>query len=319
MARVTLDLDLPPGAEFCGYERHEDGHGIEVKWPLPERCRCARCGLEDAARIEYKNTMQVIRDLPLWEQPSFLVYQPPFHRCSHCNYRQDLIPPFKRKDVKYTYRFEEYVLRMLIGSNEEEVARRLGISAETVIRIVEHQLQQDKQIDPTRVVKHIGLDELSLKKRHRLYATLMTDLTNPDRPEILAVARGKDRAAAEKCLDRLTPAQREQVETHRVDMGAAYPAACAARLKKSRAVTDRFHVAKKFNETVDDLRKKNHAGVQGKTHEGGTEGVSLVDVGVSPPPGRLDHSGTAPARQTLSCSPEVEGTLSHSGALSGDL
>jgi transposase len=319
MARVTLELDLPPGTEFCGYERHEDGHGIEVKWPLPERCRCARCGLEEAARIEYKNTMQVIRDLPLWEQPSFLVYQPPFHRCSHCNYRQDLIPSFKRKDVKYTYRFEEYVLRMLIGSNEEEVARRLGISAETVIRIVENQLQQDKQIDPTRVVKHIGLDELSLKKRHRLYATLMTDLTNPDRPEILAVARGKDRAAAEKCLERLTSAQREQVETHRVDMGAAYPAACAARLQNSRAVTDRFHVAKKFNETVDDLRKKNHAGVQGETHKSGAEGVSLVDVGVSPPPGRLDHTGTAPAGQTVPCSPQVEGTLSHPRALSGDL
>ena len=36
----------------------------------------------------------------------------------------------------------------------------------------------------------------------------------------------------------------------------AYPAACATRLKNSRAVTDRFHVAKKFNETVDALRKK---------------------------------------------------------------
>jgi hypothetical protein len=31
----------------------------------------------------------------------------------------------------YTYRFEKYVLRMLIGSNEEEAAGRLGISAET--------------------------------------------------------------------------------------------------------------------------------------------------------------------------------------------
>jgi DNA-binding XRE family transcriptional regulator len=37
--------------------------------------------------------------------------------------------------VKYTYRFEEYVLQLLIGSNEEEVAQRVGISAETVVRI----------------------------------------------------------------------------------------------------------------------------------------------------------------------------------------
>ena len=44
-------------------------------------------------------------------------------------------------------------------------------------------------------------------------------------------------------------------ESTRVDMGSAYPAACATRLKNSRTVTDRFHVAKKFNEGVDTLRK----------------------------------------------------------------
>ena len=172
-----------------------------------------------------------------------------------CNYRQHIIPPFKRKDVSYTYRFEQFVLRSLIGSTAEEVARRLGISAETVDRIVENQLTEDRQIDPQRVITDIGLDELSLKKRHRLYVTLMTDLSDPTRPQILAVERGRDTTATLKCLDRLTQEQRQQVRTHRVDMGPAYPAACALRLPHSRAVTDRFHVAKKFNEVVDSLRK----------------------------------------------------------------
>jgi hypothetical protein len=69
------------------------------------------------------------------------------------------------------------------------------------------------------------------------------------------VERGKDTAAAQKCLDRLSEEQRRQVRTHRVDMGSAYPAACADRLKNSRAVTDRFPGAKKFNEAVDARRK----------------------------------------------------------------
>ena len=158
--------------------------------------------------------------------------------------------------VSYTYRFEQFVLRSLIGSTAEEVARRLGISAETVDRIVENQLTEDRQIDPQRVLTDIGLDELSLKKRHRLDVTLMTDLSDSARPQILAVERGRDTAAALKCLERLTHEQRQQVRTHRVDMGSAYPAACALRLPHSRAVTDRFHVAKKFNEVVDTLRKK---------------------------------------------------------------
>jgi transposase len=256
VASVTLEVDLPPGVEITAYERHQEGHGFEVRWPLPERARCERCEHEERAHIEFKTTPQAIRDLDVWGQPSFWIYQAPFHRCARCHYRQHLIPPFKRKDVSYTYRFEQFVLRSLIGSTAEDVARRLGISAETVERIVEYQLNEERRIDPTRVITDIGLDELSLKKRHRLDVTLMTDLSDPQRPQILAVARGKDSAAAEKCLDLLSEEQCPQVRTHRVDMGSIYPSVCAARLKNSRAVTDRFHGAKKFNEVVDTLRKK---------------------------------------------------------------
>jgi transposase len=255
MAQITIDVDLPPGVEVSGYQRSQDGHGLEVKWPLPTRCRCENCGYDDVAHLEFKTTPQAIRDLNLWEQPCFWIYQAPFHRCARCNYRQHLIPPFKRKDVSYTYRFEQFVLRSLIGSTAEDVARRLGIAAETVERIVENQLVEERPIDPDRVITDLGLDELSLKKRHKLYVTLMTDLSDPTRPRILAVERGRDTDAALKCLDRLTESQRHQVRTHRVDMGAAYPAACALRLSGSRAVTDRFHVAKKFNEVVDKVRK----------------------------------------------------------------
>lgn len=257
VAGVTIEVDLPPGVEITGYERHQDGHGSEVRWPLPERCRCQRCGHEDRAHIEFKMTPQAVRDLDVRGQPSFWIYPAPFHRCARCDHRQHIIPPFKRKDTAYTHRFEQFVLRSLIGSTAEDVARRLGISAETVGRIVEYQLAEDRRIDPERVIADIGLDELSLKKRHRLYVTLRTDLSDPARPRILAVARGKDTAAALKCLDLLGEERRQRVRTHRVDMGSAYPAACAARLKNSRAVTDRFHVAKKFNEGVDALRKNS--------------------------------------------------------------
>ena len=268
MVRVNVELDLPPGVELLGYERSGDGHGFEVKFPLPDSCRCEKCGHEEPSAYEYKNTVYVVRDLDLWGQPSFLVFQPCFHRCSRCGHRQEHLAPFKRKKVMYTYRFEEYVLRMLIGSNEEEVAARLGISAETVELIVENQLKDDKQIDPGRVIKHVGMDEISLKKRHRLYVTVMTDLTDPKSPKVLAVARGRDTAAALQCLGKLTPEQRAAVETHRVDMGKVYGPVCGAQLRNSRLVVDRFHVAKQFNEVVDDLRKKNHAEVQGPIVEG---------------------------------------------------
>ena len=81
MARVTIDVDLPPGVKITSYDRFQDGHGFEVSWPLPERCRCEKCGHEERAQIEFKATPQAIRDLPVWDQPSFWIYQAPFHRC----------------------------------------------------------------------------------------------------------------------------------------------------------------------------------------------------------------------------------------------
>ena len=258
MARVTIDIDLPSGVTVTGYQRHGAGHGFEVSWPLPQRCRCDLCGREEPADIEFRDRVQVVRDLDLFGQPSFWVYQPAHHRCGWCNHRGWLIPPFKRKDTSYTFRFEQHVLRLLIGSNEEEVARRLGISAETVALIVRNQLAdaKAKQVDPRRVITDTGIDELSLKKRHRLYATILTDLTDPDRPEVLAVAAGRDEAAARQCLEKLAETQREAVRTYRADMSAAYHKACGDLLPKAKAVVDRFHVAKKFNEAIDSQRKK---------------------------------------------------------------
>ena len=297
MATVTIEIDLPPGITITGYERYGDGHGFEVSWPLPARCRCDCCRREDEAALEFTGRAQVIRDLDICGQPSFWVYQAVFHRCPWCNHRQWLIPPFKRKDTTYTYRFEQLVLRLLIGSNEEEVARRLGISAETVGLIVRNQLAdaKAKEVDPGRVITDVGIDELSLKKRHKLYATILTDLTDPQRPQVLAVAEGRDEAAARECLGKLAQPQRERVQAYRADMAQAFHTACRELLPNAKPVVDRFHVAKKFNAAIDGQRKKNHAGVQGQAVQGGAEGVPLADVGVPAGPAGAVRAGEAEA------------------------
>jgi transposase len=321
MSAITIEVDLPPGVTITAYQRHADGHGFEVSWPLPERCRCDRCGREDKASIEFRERVQVIRDLDVWGQPSFWVYQPPLRRCPWCNHRQFLIPPFKRKDASYTYRFEQHVLRLLIGSNEEEVARRLGISAEMVGLIVRNQLADAhaKQVDPQRRITDVGIDELSLKKRHKLYATILTDLTNSEQPEVLAVADGRDEAAARKCLEKLAPAQRQQVQTYRADMAQAFHNACRELLPHAQPVVDRFHVAKLFNEAIDGQRKKNYSGVQGEIIQGAAEGVSLAHVGVPPGPAGVVPGGQAEAGSLVWEAPPAADAVRVPAALPEDL
>jgi transposase len=255
---VEISIDVPAGITIGEYERIDDGHAFHVSWEFPALCVCETCKREKPLNLTDKDKFRVVRDLDIWGQPSFFVYQEKMHRCPHCGHRQAMIPPFKRRDVKYTFRFEEHVLASMIKSTPEDVAKQLGISAETVERIVKNRIEdaKAKKVDPQRVIKNIGLDEISLRKGHKTYATILTDLTDPSRPEVLAVAKGRDEEAAKQCLEVLSPEQRAAVATHSTDMGPAYLSACRTLLRNSQSVIDRFHVAKKLGEVADDLRKK---------------------------------------------------------------
>ena len=254
---VTVELELPDGVEFCEYTRVDKGHGFHVAYEAPACCRCAKCGQEEPSNLIRKTSFYTCRDVDLWGQPCFFVYQPLMHQCTRCGRRQHLTPPFRRPDVTYTFRFEHEVLRCLRGSTAEQVARDLAIDAETVERIVEQQIAdaKAKQVDPDRVITDVGIDEISLKKRHKLYATLLWDLSDSKRPVLLAAATGHDENAVRSCLEKLSVEQRAAVKTLRSDMGAAMLSAQKL-LPNAQSVIDRFHVAQHLGKVADGLRKK---------------------------------------------------------------
>ena len=65
---------------------------------------------------------------------------------SRSNSREHIFPPFEGKDISYAYRFEQVVLRSLIGSTAEKIARRFGNLGRAVDRIVENRWAEDRQI-----------------------------------------------------------------------------------------------------------------------------------------------------------------------------
>lgn len=256
---VEIEVDVPAGVSLRGYERCQGAHVFEVDFELPSACTCSKCGREAEAQVRLKNDVLAIRDLDLLGKPSFWVYQPPMHQCPHCHQRTQLPTPFKRPHVTYTYRFEEWVLEHLVGSSMEDVARRLGISAEMVEQILQTRLASQPIIPAQLTLSSLGFDELSLKKRHQLYVTVMSDLSDAKHPRVLAVVKGREKAAAEQCLALLTPEQRASVRSHRTDMSGVYAQVCEEQLPHSQLVVDRFHVAKHLGQIVDNVRKKHAA------------------------------------------------------------
>ena len=97
------------------------------------------------------------------------------------------------------------MLWMTIGLSEQDVARRLGISAEMVRQIMNHRMKDERRIDSDRGLTDVGMDEISLKKRHQLYATVLTDLKNLEQPRTLTVAWGRDQTAGHPAVEGSLP------------------------------------------------------------------------------------------------------------------
>ncbi|MEA1950471.1 MAG: transposase [Planctomycetota bacterium] len=99
----------------------------------------------------------------------------------------------------------------------------------------------------------MGLDEIRLKKRQKLYVTLTTDLTDPESPKVLAVVRGKDTAVAKKCLAKLTPRQRAAVQT-RVITKRCYGVKSSNTLF-SRLILDLNRASEAAGRSIGELRQ----------------------------------------------------------------
>ncbi len=86
----------------------------------------------------------------------------------------------------------------------------------------------------------------------------MSDLSDPAHPRGVGRGEGRDRAATDACLAKLSLKQRAAVRSHRTDMSAVYPQVCAEWLPESQLVVDRFHVAKHLAAIVVIAREKKH-------------------------------------------------------------
>jgi len=108
---------------------------------------------------------------------------------------------------------------------------------------------------PLQAVEELSVDETSVKKGHNY----MTILADRDRKKVVGVAQGKDyEAFAHALIDtEVRGAYREEVNTVIMDMSASYIKGATTDLPQASIVFDRFHIAQKINEAVDEIRRQD--------------------------------------------------------------
>lgn len=162
--------------------------------------------------------------------------------------------PWSKPGSSFTLLFELDVLELMNGGmSGSAVGRRLGIGSKRVFGIVRRYVSYALATQSLADVKKLSADETSSKKGHN-YLTILADRVAK---KVVGVAVGKDKEAfAHALLDmEVRGADRKKVKAVTMDMSRSYISAVDEFLPDADIVFDRFHIRKKLNEAVDEIRR----------------------------------------------------------------
>ena len=141
-------------------------------------------------------------------------------------------------------------------NNSKAVAIAEGLSQSTVKEIFNFYAAM-KNTSVTSILSHsirvLGIDELSIKKRHKQFVLVLSDI---DRKCILAVLADREKKTLENWIEALSSQEKRSIRFVSIDMWAPYYQAALKKLPHAKVVVDRFHVMKQLNTRLTQLRTK---------------------------------------------------------------
>jgi transposase len=126
-------------SEFIGEEKFH----LEVVSTL-SIASCPDCG-HVSNQLHDESEAQFIRDLSIAERQSYLVYRVRRFKCENCRKTFVERVEWKRSNVSYTERYEQYVYQRVRRESVSQVAQDEGLSEEAVQAIFEHRAKKRRR------------------------------------------------------------------------------------------------------------------------------------------------------------------------------
>lgn len=216
---------------------------------------CPRCGAICDTVHEEKE--RCVRHLDIWGKITFLHFLSRRFECDQCGkpFTEEL--PFVEAHRRQTIVFEQYIYECCLSGNHKRVAIKERLSQSTVRDIFNGWAKSKVTRSGNILTRVLGIDEISLKKRHKQYALVISDI---GRKCILAVLPIREKEALEEWIDGLTEQQRKAIRFVSIDMWSPYRQAVRKKLSHAQIVVDRFHVMKQLNERLTQIRRRIQSG-----------------------------------------------------------
>ena len=215
-----------------------------------EAAVCPRCR-QISTRV-HDEKERCVRDLEVWGQCTFVHFSRRRFECERCGQAFTERLPSLDPQRRHTRRFEQAIYRQCLDSSCKAVAQTNWLHQLTVKEIFKRWAKKIERLRGPRRIRVLGIDEIAIKKRHKQYALVLSDLQERC---VIAVLPERTQAYLEQWLMQLSLDQRQAIRVVSMDMWQPYRQVVQAKLPQAKIVADRFHVMKQLNERLNQMRR----------------------------------------------------------------
>lgn len=169
---------------------------------------------------------------------------------------------FVEKGTSFSKLFKHHIYEINKIMPIKYTAEYFGVSQDTIRRIDKQMIKiymNMRDLNPSV----IGLDEMSIGAGHRNYIHILSD---PEEKEVIAIGNGRKGSDVNLTLEKHKE-KLKNVKYAVIDMWDAFENSIKKYIPDVKIIFDKFHIVKKLQEAIDEIRKFIFSNAQGKSKE----------------------------------------------------
>ena len=256
--RKTFEIPLDiPDVTIQTVETDRHGDFVLTVKSTVEGTSCHTCG-KKITKVYGEDREITLRHLPMLGRKTYIRLRPVRYQCPYCDGHPTTTQQLSWYTTKsaYTKVYEAHILLKLVNSTVQDVCMKEDMGYEAVMGILDRHIQGEVDWKQFTRLDVLGLDEISLKKGHRHFVTIVTGRL-ADETVILGVLADRKKSTVKAFLSSMPRKLRKTIKAVCSDMYDGFiHAAQEVFGKRVKIVIDRFHVAKLYRKGLDTLRKQ---------------------------------------------------------------
>ena len=211
---------------------------------------CPECERVSSEVFEYEE--RIVRDCSVFDRHCYQRFQGRRFSCGCCG------KPFTERlqsigfNSGYTKRYEERVFQLCRENTVAHVSQTEALGYEAVEGIYTRQAGEAAAARRVLFPRVISIDEISLKKGHKHFVTV---ISAPEEGCVIDVLADRKKKTLEAWFDALPEAARQGIQVVCIDMCEIFRDVAREKAPQAEIVIDRFHVMKNLQEGIDATRR----------------------------------------------------------------